>query len=84
MEGVKDRLPFSLHFQCIYIYIFHGRLYAFCVAESYIRQLDRDQIREGDVSRYLSYPFIESCRSFSIFCPRCVDTNPDKFRVLTS
>lgn len=56
MGGVKDRLSFSLHFLYIYIYFTD----AFCVAIA-IRQLDRDQIREGDVSRYLSYPSIESC-----------------------
>lgn len=82
MGGVKDRLSFSLHFLYIYIYFTD----AFCVAIA-IRQLDRDQIREGDVSRYLSYPSIESCRSFSIFYRRCIDTNPVRnyeLRILTS
>lgn len=84
MGGVKDRLSFSLHFLYIYIYIYFTD--AFCVAIA-IRQLDRDQIREGDVSRYLSYPSIESCRSFSIFYRRCIDTNPARnyeLSVLTS
>lgn len=70
-DGRSQRSYLLTRISDIYIYISRTSLCVLRRRSIAVRQLDRDQTREGERvsfrSRYLSYPPMQSYRSFSIF-----------------
>lgn len=70
-DGRSQRSYLLTRISEIYIYISRTSLCVLRRRSIAVRQLDRDQTREGERvsfrSRYLSYPPMQSYRSFSIF-----------------